>query len=165
MTRALIMSYGDRIHGSLKHAEAKLIADVGGVVEAAHGCRLGKSRLSDCANPHRDDDHLPVDVVRSLERQSHRPVVTAHLAHAAGFLLVRIGRRDAAAADWQKHKDRLTKECCEAVAMAAEAVADGEITKREAGQLVKELDDALLATMALRRRLLDVIEPEREAAA
>ena len=61
-----IHSFLPRTYGDLKAAVAALIHGAGGETRAAGHCRVGKSMLSDYANPNRDSVHMPIDGAQSI---------------------------------------------------------------------------------------------------
>lgn len=58
-----------------------LIAACGGLEEAAGACRLKKSRLSTCQDPH-SGSFLPVDVLADLEAHCGEPIYSRALFEA-----------------------------------------------------------------------------------
>lgn len=64
------------------------VQDVGGLAAAETVCRLQKSAIAECYDPHRPERMPPIDVVADLEHVGGRVRVTAILARLAGYALV-----------------------------------------------------------------------------
>ena len=71
---------------AIKGAQKDLIKHAGGIVRAAVLCDLSKSEMG---RFNRDDtpDIMPANVVRILERETHRQFFTSVMAHTAGCRL------------------------------------------------------------------------------
>ncbi|MCX7585041.1 hypothetical protein [Phenylobacterium sp. 58.2.17] len=59
----------------------QLIEACGGLVEASGACRVGKSQLGECQNPH-GDSYLPADVIFDLEAYCGKPIYSRALFEA-----------------------------------------------------------------------------------
>ena len=117
-----------------------LIAACGGLEEAAHRCRVGKSQLGDYQSPH-GEGFMPADVIADLEAYCGERVYSRALYEVDG--------QTVSGAD-------LTDEVCEAseavigLQQAVRAATrDGQITPRERGDLARRYEIA-------RRELADV---------
>ncbi len=138
--------------GSIELAAEMLINLVGGLSAAANvpGCRVGRQALFTYTD--RDeysDRHMPVDVVRVLEREAGDPVVTRYLAAEAGHVLWRVDLPE----DLQELSAQVAKvgkEVSDVFAELAADLADGKMTAREAGRAVNEIDEAIEALATLR---------------
>ena len=74
---------------ALKTTFRALINRLGGYEAAAAACERSPSRLHGYADPTALDRFVPVDVLAELESCAGVPLVTAALARASGFMLVR----------------------------------------------------------------------------
>ena len=145
-----IHSFFARDYGSVKAAVAALIGAAGGEKAAAEKCRVGKSMLSDYANPNHEKTHMPVDVVMQLEADTGEMPVTEHLAAAQDCLLLKLNTGDTHD-DWSQHVMTLGKEAGDVFSRCQEFLADdGEIDEFEAPELLREIDELLVAAAEMR---------------
>ncbi|MGB0919742.1 MAG: phage regulatory CII family protein [Alphaproteobacteria bacterium] len=145
-----IHSFFARDYGSVKAAVAALIGAAGGEKAAAEKCRVGKSMLSDYANPNHEKTHMPVDVVMALEAETGQMAVTEHLASAHGCLLLKLPDADFDH-DWTLHLARIGKESGDVFASCQEFLSDDmDIDDKEAPPLLKEIDELLAAVAEMR---------------
>ena len=154
-----IHAFLPRRYGDLKAAVAALIHAAGGEISAAEHCRVGKSMLSDYANPRRENVHMPIDVVLALEAALKERAVTEHLAHEHDCVLVQLPARITDRTEWYRHLTRIGKEVGDVFERAEYFLEDGDIDRLEAPDLLKEIDDLLAAAAdlraAVRTRLTD----------
>ncbi len=155
-----INSYRPKHHGTLKDAATELIEAAGGLREAAELCRVSKTRLGEICTPHREDAHMPVDVVLALEKATGRPAMTEHLAARHGLLVIEIGAAESAVMlnDLQGHVLRqngaTVKAAADAISQQMEASADGVVTDAEAVAMLPALERLLVTAARLRHLLL-----------
>ncbi len=146
-----IHSFMPRRYGDLKAAVAALIHGAGGEAAASDHCRVGKSMLSDYANPGRAKVHMPIDVVLQLERALGVRAVTEHLAAEHDCVLLQLPGRIAEETQWYRRLTRIGKEAGDIFEKAEHFLAgDGDIDADEAPELLKEIDDLLGAAAELR---------------
>lgn len=155
-----IKSYRPEHHGTLKDAAAELIEAAGGLRAASDMCRVNKTRLGEICSPHRDDAHMPVDVVLALETATGKAVMTEHLAARHGMLLLDVGM-DQTAVALDGLRDGVLRSNAVAVKAAADAIsdqmaasADGVIDHDEASAMLPAVERALQAMAKFRHVLL-----------
>jgi hypothetical protein len=137
--------YKPREAGSLKEAEAQLIAKCGGPGVAK--ARVGKTVLhqaSDHAHPNR---HLAVDVVADLERQAGEPIVTRYLAMAQNHICIPLPAGEAE--PYPLVLARITTDTGALLSAGGESVRDGRVTPGEARLLKREALKVATALAAL----------------
>jgi hypothetical protein len=125
----------------LKTALHLLVQKLGGVEAAASVIGRNAGRISD-ATSRASDTMLPAHQVVALEAVAHEPLVTAAMARALGYRLI----RDGVAAE----PDTLIPARLGAVAQdvgalmqtVASAVADGVVEERERAEALSILDEA-----------------------
>ncbi|MEO1223346.1 MAG: hypothetical protein AAFX92_03890 [Pseudomonadota bacterium] len=151
-----------RPEGTLIQAVSELVMSAGGVGPAGELVDRSKSqmaRYTDEAAP----DHMPVNVVRTLERIVGRPVVTRFLAASCGHALVPV---NAGAADDPIGVDvaRLAADFAKFFEDYQTAITDqvspGEVDPREAGMLRVRLHEMLGSVGLLLRDLDEIQNPE-----
>lgn len=147
-------SYKPRPPGTLKDAEDRLVNAVGGQEKAADICGRSRSVMARYTDPGEPGRHMPVDVVRRLERAADYPHVSAFLAREVGYGLMPF---DVAGQDALPHLLAVSaREHGEVIAKAMEALGDLVITPEEAGGVIKEVDEALTALQAVRAQLIAI---------
>jgi len=136
---------------AIKTATSALIEECGGVEAAATITRVGKSQLSDYANPHKPDVVIPADVAADLEATTHAPLITAVLARLTHHQIMPLPEA--------VRGDEL-RACAEALRVAAEAgvtlfdaAADGLLDDAEHGVLDANLGALVAATLRARALL------------
>lgn len=119
------MTFNRRQHAGLAR---RLIEACGGLEEAAASCRIGKTQLSECQNPH-GEAFMPADVIADLEQHCGKPLYSRALFEARPE---------------QVHALNLIEEACEAAESVTElqreirlAAKDGVITPRELDVLAR----------------------------
>lgn len=141
----------------LKSATRDMVAAAGGVEVAGEIVGLGRSRMSDCQNPH-TEAFLTIQQARRLEDVTRGypgwPAITRALARAAGGVFVPLP--DAAGAgEWHSAMGRLAKEAGDITARICAALADdGHVSAREAEAIQIECDEAIEALVAVKRLAL-----------
>lgn len=136
---------------ALKSATRLLLSDVGGLDASAAATRVQRSQLSDYTARHLEK-FLPVDIALDLERAADTPHVTAALARAQGYQLVRIdGRHPHALA---RELARIGADTARLLALAADALAGSPLADTTRAEMIADLDDlarACIDSMALLR--------------
>ena len=136
------MSYRPDNYGTLKHACAELIDQVGGVQRASDLCRLSASSISDCINEHKDRA-MPLDVVFVLERFSHNSPVTQYMA-TTGLHWDLCPRNPAD-----------INVCAKMVLREVADVIHGIGSDRATPELLREIDEAVNVLQAFRSKVSD----------
>lgn len=145
-----IHSFFPRDYGSIKAAVAALIGAAGGEKAAAEKCRVGKSMLSDYANPNHEKTHMPIDVVAQLEKATEAMPVTEFLASAQNCLILKLPEADIDH-EWTLHLTKIGKEAGEVFARSHTFLEDdNDIDEKEAPILLQELDELLAVTAEMR---------------
>lgn len=137
--------------GTLKDAQNRLADAVGGQVAAADlggKSRTVMARYTDPAEPAR---HMPVDVVRRLERAAGYPHVSAYLAREAGFGLMPFEVRGSD--NLPQLLGHAARQHGDVMSVALEALEDLTVTSDEAGAIIREIDEALTSLQAVRARV------------
>jgi len=146
-----IHSFHPEAYGDLKAAVRVLLHAAGGEQRAATLCRVSKSTLSEYGNPRYAERHMPVDVVLALEGAVAAMPVTEHLAAEHGAILLQLPPDDDAEIEWLGHLTAIGKEAGDVFHRTGEFLADdGDIDDREAPALLREIDELLAATAAMR---------------
>mgnify|MGYP001042125909 CR=1 FL=1 len=140
MTRSF---YKRRTRGTIKEAEAGLVAACGGLKQAATASRLAKTVLAQCTDDDHATRHLPVDVVADLERASGDPVVTRYLAALSGHLLVPV--RGVSREPYPLVLASVTKETGELLGAAGAALREGRLSPAQAHVVKREALDVAAA--------------------
>lgn len=150
--------YKARVPGTLKDAQAALIAACGGPVAAAEKCRLGKSVLQIATDADHPTRNLPVDVVECLEAACGDPIVTRYLAISQNCLVepVHCDSIDPLAVV----VGRVTAETGDVLSAAARDVQAGRLTRANAIGVLKETDELVAALIALRTEARAVVEAQ-----
>ena len=138
--------------GTLENAVATLLGRFTKLMHAAEYCRVGPKNLSAYANPYQTGRHMPVDVVRDLERVARDPVVTRCLAAHQRQVLFRIPETFGHGF-WDRHFREIVRESAEVFVMYSEALERERVSRNEAATLMVEVDRALAAFAALRNSL------------
>jgi hypothetical protein len=150
--------YKPRPPGTLKAAEAALIAACGGPVAAQDKCSVGKTVLqqaSDCNHPRR---HLSLPVVMELEAACDKPILSAFLVLARGCLVEPV--KALAVEPMPMALGRITKEMGELLSAAAMHMQHGTLTRAHAQTILRETDDVVAALLPLRAIARQMIETE-----
>ena len=132
----------EQARAALKTTTRVLVRELGGFEAAAAACKRSLSHIHRYADPHEADRFIPVDVLADLEAHARTPHVTAALARAAGYLLVRQARPGNCALRSVAETLRTTGTL---VANAATALADGHISPAERVSLLAALEAAASA--------------------
>ena len=147
--RSRILSFHRDSYGDLKAAVRALLHACGGEAKAAERCRVSKSTLSEYGNPGHRDRHMPVDVVLALEGACGKLPVTEHMARAHGAVLLKLEPAESSA-QWLSHLTKIGKEASDVFNRATEYLADHQIDAEEAPHLLRELDELIAVTAAMR---------------
>lgn len=148
--RSRILSFHRDSYGDLKAAVRALLHACGGEARAAERCRVSKSTLSEYGNPGHPDRHMPVDVALALERACGEAPITEHMARAHGAVLLRPVAAEDAGPHWLAHLTRIGKEASDVFNRASEYLVDSEIDAEEAPHLLRELDELMAVSAAMR---------------
>lgn len=123
---------------ALKTAWRMLVPAVGGVDAMAACTRATRSMVSEYGS--RSSERFPpADVILDAEIIAEAPLVTAALAEAQGYALVR--REAMPAARVASLLASVGQESGQVFAAAAAALADGKITEGESATLLRELGE------------------------
>lgn len=147
--RSRILSFHRDSYGDLKATVRELLHACGGEARAAERCRVSKSTLSEYGNPAHPDRHIPVDVALALETACGVMPVTEHMARAHGAVLLKLAPAEASP-HWLAHLTRIGKEASDVFNRAGEYLADADIDETEAPHLLRELDELLAVSAAMR---------------
>lgn len=137
-----------RRYGTLKAAVSHLVELCGGLKAAAEIARVGRSQLhryTDDSDEHADC-HMPVDIVRALERSCGETPVTEWMAYDAGGSLFRVdptSANDALDVDFAK----LATEFGELLTEFGKAKSDGQICEADKARMLREAHDVLRAVL------------------
>lgn len=160
-----IASRPARQYGTLEEATARLIKACGGIDGAAESCRVGRSQLSDYANPNVEDAYMPADVVRQLETACGQPHVTEYLAACHGLVLVRLPNEPVDIGTWNQAEASVLQKHAERSRKMADALADGVFELSEAVEVLRGADEALRETAMQREMLRQYIAEQTASAA
>lgn len=128
----------------LKARFRDLMKACGGPRRCAEMLNHPESHLSAAGAAHVLDRWPRVDHVMVLEADCGAPIVTGFQADVQGFDLAPRGSHGNAASAGQ-HLSRIAKEASDVISGFAAAVADGVVTPREQGALVKEIHQMIAA--------------------
>jgi hypothetical protein len=149
---------------ALKVATKSLVRAAGGGEGAAATCgvRVRQQRMSDCGNPN-TLDFLRIDEVACLEDVTVGvpgwPLVTRALARRQGFELVRLPEALPENADLLKLLAESARESGDIASALLAALADGSVSRKEAGNCIVQVDEQL-AVLVQMRAALSQIEQE-----
>lgn len=136
---------------------ADLVALCGGPATAGAIAGRSAGQMSRYGAAHHPDV-MPIDVILLLERHAGRHPVTAILAELAGSRLTPL--TDEPEAPHAARVMALTADSSKAVAAYAAALADGEVTPREAATVLAALAEAAQAVAAAKRALAAHLTPK-----
>ncbi len=136
--------------GTLKAAVLELVDAVGGHVRAAEIVETSKGHVQRWTDPDGESAGvLPsVGKIRLLERAAGEPVVTRFLAAEAGHALMPMGQSTAETIAVLLALS--AGEIADVLRAGAEAMRDGHVSRREAVEMLPEIDQAMRALGALR---------------
>lgn len=147
MTRA---PYKPRESGSLKEAVAQLVMACGGQREAAGLTRVSPAQMARYTDDSEDNTlcNMPVDIVRVLEHESGRPIVTRYLAAIEGRALLdlELPILDVTPAEKLAH---VAEKSGKLLADAARALEHNRFDPKRAPLVRKECLEAMAAITAL----------------
>ncbi len=150
--------------GTLKDAILQLVEACGGHVRAAEICEVSKGTVQrwtdadgECANV------FPgVNKIRVLENTCDDLIVTRFLAAEGGNALVKIVEPKRASQLLSVMAGEAGGEVGDVMRAVANAMADdGEISKREAGPIIREIHEAMAALAAALRFAMSVRDGEQ----
>jgi hypothetical protein len=130
--------YTETAYNALKSALRAVLDDIGGIEAAQTFTRVNRSVLGDYVN--RDSAKFaPIDVVIDLEHTGGTPRVTAALARAAGYTLVKTeGRSHSVLAH---ELARIGTDVGHLFSKASHALNGSKITPNERDSMLRDLDD------------------------
>lgn len=139
---------------SLKDAATQLVTACGGQERAAAMTRVSSSQIHRYTAPDQHDYQMPIDVVLALEIASGNPLVSRFMAQETGHILISTSPADNSplAQDIATVGEGLAKFFAEWAA----AMADGDVTPKEAARIEKRAVEglnALAAVIAETRRI------------
>ena len=129
---------------ALKTAFRALVQDTGSLDAAETVCRLHRSAIQECYDPHKPDRMPPADVVADLERCAPHPRVTAVLARLAGYRLLPIGEGGGAV---NRSLAEVFRNAAEVGAAWASAMEDSRLSAAERQRVADELLELQAACM------------------
>lgn len=143
--------YKPRPAGTLKAAVAKLVELAGGVNKAADLCGRSRSqmqRYTDDAEP----DMMPADLIRILETAIGETIVSGFLVREQGGVVLSPPK---GAGDSELNIDfaRMGETSSDLFAEYGRALKDAKVSPKEAGRLLRDLDEVLAAACVMRARL------------
>jgi len=150
---------------ALKHASRAAIRLAGGGAAFALVTRIGETLLSDAQNPARGDVFLALDVALDADMEAGSPVITAALAEAQGYVLVRkdVASDSSLAPLSLENAAHLARHAGEAVSALIETLADGHLTEAERRRVSGELSDATAAFTAALNAVHGMVEVKKPA--
>jgi len=151
---------------ALKNAMRRACDQTGTLDEIAQHTRIGKASLHRCysiAKAAADEQFCPLDVAADIDRLAGAPINLRALANMEGYEIV--ARAPSLATDTPAaHLAHIAREVGDVVASLAAAVADNNVTPREARALLKEAAEAETALLDLCATLRSIVMGEAAAA-
>lgn len=140
----------------LKGVVRLAVKEAGGQENAANvSDRIKRAAsFSEYANLELDDRQMPIDVAVEIDSFNGNHRILAAMAAMVGCFVVPMPGV-AAADSTETGLLKVAKESTEAIAAGWAARADGAITANERAAVGKEIDEAIVALMALRARWLE----------
>lgn len=120
----------DAFHTQIKAAQRDLIGAAGGIARVARLTDYGTSTVGRWNSP-ADQEHMPLKVVRLLERDTDQPLVTTILAHETGRKVLEPNGPATDAATLDAMVRRLVVDVMELAGSAAVATADKHVSPAE----------------------------------
>lgn len=150
---------------ALKVASKALVRAAGGGEGAGETCGSRQQRLSDCGNAH-TPDFLRIDEVALLEdvtaASPTHPIVTRTLARRQGFALVQLPEAIPSGADLLRLLGEHARESGEIAGALIVALADGRVTRREAGSIRPQIEELITVAVAMDAELAAIEAGESE---
>lgn len=135
----------------LKAAMADLVQMAGGVTAAAEALQMPPSRVSEAASAYHMDRWFNILHIAELECVTGQPVMATLLADLSDCEVVpRVAKPQPSLHDAIA---RHAREAGEVQAVVMQALADGNVTAREADAIRREIDDDIKALQDLRATL------------
>lgn len=148
--------YKIREAGTLKAAEAALVAANGGPIAAADHCKAGKTVLQQASDQDHPERHLSLPVIVQLETACGQPIVSAFLVAEQGYVIDKVC--DLSLDTLPVTIGRITSEMGELLSAAAMDVRAGKLSRANAANVLRETDDVMAAVMKLRAEARAVME-------
>jgi hypothetical protein len=148
--------YKARTPGTLKAAEAQLIAANGGPVAAAEKCTVGKTVLQQASDIDHPKRHLSVPTVIQLERACGQLFVTSFMAAEQGHMVEAVA--NVSLDSLPVCIGRITTEMGELLSAAALDMRAGALSHANAAIVLRETDEVIAALMTLRAGARAVME-------
>lgn len=148
---------------ALKGASRLLIEATGGLRFAAEITGFPMSKLSEAQQVSMMDRSMRIDHVLELEQATGEPHVTRELARLQGLILIEPPRFESDDV-FVRHLGQVGKECGEAMAKVAEAVAHGGTVyayEIRDGKLMDEVDEAIEALARLKTALEERLRTDK----
>lgn len=153
------MSYKPRAPGTLKDATDRLINAVGGGTRAADLTGWPKQQFYRYSDDGADNANvtIPVGIVRTLETNAGRPIVTEFLANEQGCIILKpvVMNDGCSLPELFALFAEATAQLAADAARAFSPKGDGgvEVVSKEAGRMLADLDAALSRAASLRAPL------------
>lgn len=153
--RRAVGAYKARPAGSLKAATTELVEAAGGLGRAAELTGYGTTQVQRWGDPSEENLNttIPAAAIRRLESDVGRPVVSAFLAAEAGAVLLPVMAMTLPTLGAGAIA-RVAKEAADVLAAGAASIEDGAVTPREAGTVIREVDEAIAVLVAYRALLV-----------
>lgn len=137
-------------HGmALKTALHLLVQRLGGVEAAGSVIGRNPGRVSDAQAHHKPDTMLPADQVVALEAIAGEPLVTAAMARAAGYRLIRDGGRAEPDATLPARVGAVMADMGALLQVVSQGLADGGLDDRERATAHARFDELRLSVDGL----------------
>lgn len=140
---------------ALKAAARRQTKASGGQEAASAITRVQHQTISRYGNPEHDQDHMPVDVVVDLTRDSGEPFLIREMARQCGFGVHRIEAKTSIETIFRGVHD-IAKETAEVHCALIDVLKDGHLD--DIDNALKEIEDALEAMCGMKQALLAMKE-------
>lgn len=148
------MNEQDQPYYLIKAATRRLIKAAGGIDEATHACRVGKSNLSDYQNINKPDLFMPLDVASDLERETGSHAITEAMARLAGGMFLSLSQGDKVNC-LPSHLPNVLKEVGDVISGIGKNMGTMAPMKRDERQLLSNEIDEAIRSLVVARNLLD----------
>lgn len=136
---------------ALKAATRHALEIAGGGERFAWVTRVNPPALSKYADA-LGDAFMPLDVAADLDREIGSPVMAEALAASAGYRLVPVDTK-AAAAPSLADVAKIMRESCDVADVLTSALADGRIVPAEARAIDREIEEAIAVLRGMQARV------------
>lgn len=155
----LALPHADYI--ALRAACRRLVVACGGHESAAAALGVSRQHVSRCVslNPDTFEYMLTLQQAVALEAFAEQPIVTTHLARAAGHLLIAMPSGSGGGPVWEA-LGKTGKELGDVFERAPAVLRDGKVTAPENAGMAAEIDEALAALVALKMAFAAAVEGE-----